>query len=965
MNPTPIYLNFYRFYTTLFALLWLVTGYTLQAQHGDLYLTNYKVPIKNVDHQNRAIAQGTNNVMYFANTKGVLSYDGVVWGMIPTRNTPYSLSIKIKYDNIVYVGCRNNFGYLTRDKLGRETYKSISDRKANLKVLGRIFGEVNRIVQKKKHIYFYSHKALIKVNRKTLNIEKVWFTHKERQFAGILFLNDTPYIQIKAKGLHRIAGDKLIPIGSSKMYAYLDIHDSFMYNNEQALFIASNSWSYLFDGKKIKLYIPRDYKYLLSNLMRGALRVGNKDIAFSTLSGGVLVAEQNYGKTKRIINYQTGLPDDEVLAMYKDRLGALWICHSYGITRADARLPVKSYSSYAGIDGNVTSSLKRGDSLFVSTSEGVFYLNKVSRFEQVASLIKKEAKYLRTIKKTERVVTITEPKDRRETKLRIYRHSEEGEKDVKRKIEVKETSKTEETPSRVISYEKSSIRLPNEDIRKIYAMASIPYIYKKVTGLHAKCRQMYPYGKGMLIASNIGLYAAFTEKDEVAASPVIKDEYVHFIYQSPSNKNWFYIGTEHGLHFVVYKNGRFKTQSTLQDMTDLVYSIVEHSNGLWLGSENQVLRVNLDPKTGMFNSFKRFPFANSYSENIAARLIDGEPAFFLSSGIYSYDAKKKRLIQKTALQKYANTETKVLYHQPGYTWVETKNLWTNITNTKAGKFRLAQFLELFDDVQDIYIDKVKNIWVVNNNELFKIDAQAKLDDRKYFKVFIKNVRNKKGKFLPLKDLVVKHTDNTLSFTFQLASPFFRNEDNTVYQYWLEDLEDRSKKKKKVDWSAWNKRAIISFPFLPSGQYKLHVRAKNTFGQTSQDQAFVFQVKPPFWQTSWFYASQTLFFLGLLLLSLLFSRKGTKYARVSYVLTFVTIITFFEFIMLTFEPYVDNASNNVPVFKLGMNILLALSLAPIEMLLRRMILKKKESSREAAKRVAERKADKQKPTSRSE
>lgn len=965
MNKTRLHLTFPRIFSIpgtalIFTLGLLMASRVLVAQSGDLFLTNYKVPIKNIDHQNRAIVQGTNNVMYFANTKGVLSYDGVAWGIIPTRNTPYSLSINVKYDKLVYVGCRNNFGYLTYDKLGRETYKSISDTRANRKIIGRIFGEINRIVQKKDFVYFYSNKALIKVNRKTLKIDKVWMTNKDNQFAGILFLGETPYIQLKSKGLHRIEGDKFIPVGNSKMYAYLDIHHSFMYDNDKVLFIASNSWSYLFDGKKIWLYIPRDYKYLLSNLMRGALRVGKKDIAFSTLSGGVLIADQNYGKTKRIINYQTGLPDDEVLAMYKDRLGALWICHSYGITRADARLPIKAYSSYAGIDGNVTSAIKKGDSLFVSTSEGVFYLSKVSRFEQVASLIKKEAKYLKTVQKTERVVTITEPKDPKKTKLRIYRHSHDnGEKNLKRKIDIKETSKTEETPSRVVSYEKSSIRMPNEDIRKIYAMASIPYIYKKIVGLHAKCRQMHPYENNMLIASNIGLYQAEEQGDEVVAEPVIKDEYIHFIYQSPTNKNRFYIGTENGLHFVSYQNGRFTTKRKLKDMNDLVYSIVEHNKGLWIGSENQVLRVNIDNETGMFAGFKRYPFANSYSENIAARLIDGEPAFFLSSGIYSYDTKKNRLVQKTALQKYANSETKVLYHQPDYTWVETKNLWANIAKTKKSKFSLAQFLEIFDDVQDIYIDKDDNIWVVNHNHLFKIDKLAKLDDRKYFQVFIKNVRNKKGKFLPLKDLVVQHNDNTLSFTFQLASPFFRNESNTVYQYWLENLDDKKrKKKKKVEWSAWNKRAIISFPFLPSGQYQLHVRAKNTFGQTSNDQPFKFDVKPPFWQTSWFYASQTLFFLGLLLLSLLFSRKGNKYARVSYVLTFVTIITFFEYIMLTFEPYVDNASNNIPVFKLGMNILLALSLAPIEMLLRRWILKEKKSSRKAAKRVAARKAAKQ-------
>lgn len=944
MNKFSFRTNITLQFRSQLSLLLLVISFCFSplfslAQDGDLYLTNYKIPLKNIDNQNRAIVQGTNNVMYFANTKGVLSYDGVVWGMIPTRNTPYSLSMDVRHDNLVYVGCRNNFGYLTKDKQGRETYKSISDKSDNKKKYKGEYGEINRIIQYDEYIFFYSDKVLIKVRRKNHLIEKVWKSSKDNQFAGVLFMHKTPYLQIKTKGLHKIDGDKLTLIENSKLYAYLDIYSSFMYDNEKVLFVASNSWSYLFDGEKIRLYIPRDYKYLLGNLMRSATRIGKKEIAYSTLSGGILIVKQDYGTTHRVINYQTGLPDDEVISLYKDRLGALWICHSNGISRVDANLPIKSFSSYAGIDGNVTSSVKKGDSLFVSTSEGVFYLSKVSRFEEVASLIKKEAKYIRTIQKIERTVTITEPKDRRRTKLRIYRHSREGEKDVKRKIDVKETSKVEETPSRVITFEKASVLLPNEDIRKIYAMASIPFIYKKVNGLQAKCRQMYPHYNGVLIASNIGLFAAFTKGKEMNATPVIKDEYVHFIYQSVQDTNRFYVGTENGLHLVNYKNGAFKAKEKLTDMDDLVYSILEHKGKLWVGSENQVLKIDLD-SAGSFKKFKRFPFANSYSENIAARLINGEPAFFLSSGIYTYDAKKDRLIQKNGLQKFANSEAKVLYHQPYYTWVETNNLWKNITNTKARNFLRTRFLELFDDIQDIYVDKQENIWVVNDNSLYKINKRAKLDDRKYFKVFIKNVRNKKGKFLPLKDLVVQHNDNTLSFNFQLASPFFRNEDNTEYQYWLENLDNR--RKKKIDWSAWNKRAIISFPFLPSGKYKLHVRAKNTFGQESEEQAFAFEVKPPFWETSWFYASQTLFFLGLLLVSLLVSRKGKKYARVSYVLTFVTIITFFEFIMLTAEPYVDNASNNIPVFKLGMNILLALTLAPIEMLLRKLILKRNEN-----------------------
>ena len=51
-----------------------------------------------------------------------------------------------------------------------------------------------------------------------------------------------------------------------------------------------------------------------------------------------------------------------------------------------------------------------------------------------------------------------------------------------------------------------------------------------------------------------------------------------------------------------------------------------------------------------------------------------------------------------------------------------------------------------------------------------------------------------------------------------------------------------------------------------------------------------------------------------------------------------MITVFEFFILLLEPYVENFSNGIPIFKLGMNILLAISLNPIERLLNRWVQK---------------------------
>lgn len=86
--------------------------------------------------------------------------------------------------------------------------------------------------------------------------------------------------------------------------------------------------------------------------------------------------------------------------------------------------------------------------------------------------------------------------------------------------------------------------------------------------------------------------------------------------------------------------------------------------------------------------------------------------------------------------------------------------------------------------------------------------------------------------------------------------------------------------------------------------------------------------PPFWKRWWFYFLEVLVLAGLVVASTVSSRFE-RFERYSSVITFVTIITIFEFVMISIEPSVDNISGGVPVFKLFMNILLAMSLTPLE------------------------------------
>ena len=73
-----------------------------------------------------------------------------------------------------------------------------------------------------------------------------------------------------------------------------------------------------------------------------------------------------------------------------DKSGGLWLSHQFGLTRADLNLPVGNFSIYHGLKGNLTTSLKHNNELYVATSEGVFYLAKVKSYSQTDVLVKNE-----------------------------------------------------------------------------------------------------------------------------------------------------------------------------------------------------------------------------------------------------------------------------------------------------------------------------------------------------------------------------------------------------------------------------------------------------------------------------------------------------------------------------------------------------------------------------------------------
>ncbi len=88
---------------------------------------------------------------------------------------------------------------------------------------------------------------------------------------------------------------------------------------------------------------------------------------------------------------------------------------------------------------------------------------------------------------------------------------------------------------------------------------------------------------------------------------------------------------------------------------------------------------------------------------------------------------------------------------------------------------------------------------------------------------------------------LSHKENYIHFSFTGLS--FTSPEMVRYRYRLQGMDD-----------TWRKTAnrTVSYPYLPPGKYRFHVKAVNHDGTVSEQPAeLAFAIRPPFWQTWWF------------------------------------------------------------------------------------------------------------------
>ncbi|MFK7953198.1 MAG: triple tyrosine motif-containing protein [Ekhidna sp.] len=877
------------------------------SQRGDFLITEHFPDASNIDNTNFEIISDHQGLLCIANRSGVLKYDGSAWDYFKTPSA--ALSLAVDSSHVVYVGCIGSVGMIDFDERSVR-YKSLIESDT----ISDLFLETHFMNNK---VYFLGNKHLLIYDILTEEL-----TTKTGSFSNIYEKDFEMFVNTPSGDTYLIA-DSLQKVVTEKSVAYSSTKKGM------------NDLIIDFEGT-IYEYENYEYKRLPQNnlIKDGGFAIQEiqwiNDTLFtcSTFESGVLIFDKNKADYMEVLDYHSGLPDNEIYTLHADKDQGVWAAHQFGISRISPLFPAYSFSNFPGLEGNLTGISQEKNELWISTSLGLFYFNQDTLFKnkvyyEVVSTSPKKKKT--SIKKKEE---IKETEDANKPFLkRLFNKknraddTEQKEKKGLFKSIAKGVSDIFDGSDKVDKV-KGKLDKNTKYVRRVRKIpVKVKYHFDRIEGTDGKFNTLIPYQDKLLATSISGVYEITKKGSENIISANVRAAL-------KNSKDQLLVSTA-DLDLKIYQlQENVWIEQVDYHFDDIIVNMSEDKNGnVWMAGSNKIYKTQSTDSS--FSILKTYSLNNKYLDNVNI-LTKADTLYFINSqGYFFYDNASDSVIENFAME---NRIGKPLHHiydpQENVIWVFTGKIWNKLTS--SGEIIPYEYLGLFPDLRNISLDKNSNkYWLLTKeNEILKYDPKRS-NQIGNFDVFLKVVSNQNG--------IIDHTDKKFSLSYdenflniELSKPDFLGLLNPEFQYKLEGLN--------TEWSQWTRSKSIDFSFLPEGKYSLLVRSRDTFGRLDENEMLEFTVHPPYWQTPWFYALQIMFFGGLVLFSSRMNQNKSQNRIISGALTVLTLVLIIEFLQSAIASLFDFPSS--PVIDFALDVFVALLIFPLEHLLRNLMMKGK-------------------------
>ncbi len=348
------------------------------------FIQNYTAEEYNAGRQNWSVIEDNNGLLYFANnSSAILVYDGSNWSQIPVPNTSI-FSLNIDYNGTIYVGAKNNLGYLKQDKDGNLVFESLLDKLPDKTIN---FEKIWQIEQAKdSSLVFLSNSYLLFYKNDTFDVLNVDDISSKSLFLRMFKVNGEIYVTVKYRGLYRLDNHKLkfIP-GSGDLWDAMGV---LPYLDNKILIYTWYKGFYLYDNNRFKK-ITTPIDSVTSKKVYKTLAFKDKYYAFALSGGGVLITDKSL-RAIQFINSKTGLYNDNILSLYLDSQDNLWLGLDNGLASVYLFSPFTLFGNAYGFKkaSKIYSVQLFDDTLYVANSSGLYWRRFTSYEDKTKPIVR-------------------------------------------------------------------------------------------------------------------------------------------------------------------------------------------------------------------------------------------------------------------------------------------------------------------------------------------------------------------------------------------------------------------------------------------------------------------------------------------------------------------------------------------------------------------------------------------------
>ena len=310
---------------------------------GQPFLQSFSPRDYHANTQCWSAAQDARGVMYIGNYSLALEYDGSAWRSIPTGQSGWINAMA--YDaatDRVYVGGHDELGYLQAVPGGGREFVSLLDKAP---ADARAPGEVRGVYATPDGVFFVGEHQVLRWREGGF---KAWRLPTGKQLHSG-WAGDHLYVQTREIGLLRLEGDTFAPATADELFHHAVVRSVVTGAGGEVLVATYHDGVFTLRDGTVQPWNGAFNGWLKDNGIYQFLPLRDGSTAVATDTAGFVLLDPQ-GRFRTRVDNTGGLHGNNLLNLFEDAEGGLWIGLQSGVTRAEISSPFSVLNAAPGED---------------------------------------------------------------------------------------------------------------------------------------------------------------------------------------------------------------------------------------------------------------------------------------------------------------------------------------------------------------------------------------------------------------------------------------------------------------------------------------------------------------------------------------------------------------------------------------------------------------------------------------